>query len=106
MAPRSQNPEVSNQKRLFAALVGLLVELGVLDPLSVESIVSLGSVPLRTIVLVPLTSDTRTKLLFKLAVLPSPIIESRKVELLSSSHPHALYWSQRQVTGNVWLEPF
>lgn len=105
MAPRSQNPDVSSKNRLFAAL---WPGTGVAELVVAESaaIVSLGNVPLSTIAFVPLTIPTLTNDLFKLVRFPSPIIPSKKVELLASSHPHALYCSQRQVTGKVSLRLF
>ncbi len=62
------------------------------EPLVGESSVvsvPLGSVPLSTMVWVPLTGPMCTRLLFKLV--PSPMIESRKVVLPLSSQPQALY---------------
>lgn len=109
MAPRSQNPDVSSKNRLFAALVlGRLVAapVGSLSVVLASATVSLGNVPLSTIVFVPLTLPTLTNELFKLVRFPSPIIPSKKVELLASSHPHALYRSHKHVTGKVSLKLF
>lgn len=92
MPPNAQMLEASRKRRPTAAL-----EL--VDEVSVEVSVPFGSVPLRTIVLVPFTGPMCTRLLFTFD--PLPITESRYVELVLSSHPQALYCWQRHVTGKV-----
>lgn len=70
-----------------------------------ETVVPFGRVPLRTMVLVPLTSATVTRVWFKLAYVPSPMMESKNVVLPLSSQPQGWYSKQRHVTGLVSLTP-
>ena len=85
MAPMTQYPAFSTTIFLVAALVlaPLLVLLSVSVPF--------GNVPLITIVFVPFTTPTCTKLLFSAAILPFPISSPKYVLLSLLSHPHALY---------------
>lgn len=93
MPPNTQMLEASRTRRAVAPLV-----VGD-DDVSASVSVPFGSVPLRTIVLVPFTGPMCTRLLF--TFVPLPMTESRYVELVLSSHPQALYCWQRHVTGKV-----
>lgn len=64
-----------------------------------------GRVPFRTMVEVPFTSATVTTLWFRFAHVPSPIKESRKVELSGSSQPQDKLGVQRQLTGLLSCSP-
>ena len=101
--PKTRHPKLPHSIQTIAATVApmtqypafsttmLLVAAPVLAPLLVLLSVPFGNVPLITIVFVPFTTPTCTKLLFSAAILPFPISSPKYVLLSLLSHPHALY---------------
>lgn len=106
---RTQKPDAW---RMYAELgTTVVVEADVAEPsaFSVDvgsaTVVPLGSVPFRTMVLVPFISNTLTSVLLRPSYEPSPIKLSKNVVSPLSSHPQEAYFAQRQSTGFVSLAP-